>query len=227
VLDVAALRAADDVYERALPTRFAHLERELLDHARDVTILPTSLLGDPVEQLIGFARTHGADLIAAGRQGHGLLELLLAGRVTTALVHGADRAVLVTPVPTLAERDVLQRRLSGTSESRAHGEWSELLDAFTRRNAGRRTRLEIDDPVFGAQTYEVGWTLRGVTYDRHDHRTTLMFGTTSDGPTHATHAIVGVTSVAVHADPQGEDVALRLTHGTGQTLLTFLPGPAA
>lgn len=34
-------------------------------------------------------------------------------------------------------------------------EWAELLTEFTRRNAGRRTRLEINDPDPGVQQQEM------------------------------------------------------------------------
>ena len=50
-----------------------------------------------------------------------------------------------------------------------------------------------------------------------------MFGDPAGPVAHLTRAITGVTSVAVQSDPGGLDVALRLTHGAAQTLLTFLP----
>lgn len=227
VIDSPTLLAADEQYERSIPERFARVERELLDQARDVTILPTSLLGDPVEQLVAFARSHRADVLAAGRQGHGLLELLFVGRVTTALLRDAPCAVLVTQQPSLAVRDALQRAVAGTSESRSHDEWAALLAAFSGRNAGRRTRLEVDDPSLGAQTQETGYTLLGAAYDHHDHRATLMLGHPDASTTHLTRSVTGVTSVAVHTADDGQDVALRLTHGTTQTLLTLLPPSSA
>lgn len=64
---------------------------------RDVTILTAAIVGVPGDALSDFARTRGAALIAAGRQGHGMLELLFVGRVTTALVREAPCSVLVTP----------------------------------------------------------------------------------------------------------------------------------
>jgi nucleotide-binding universal stress UspA family protein len=215
--------AQDEAYERQLPTHFGRVERELLDRARDVTIVPASRVGNAREELVAFAKSSGAELLAAGRRGHGLLELLVVGRVTTALLREAPCAVLVTPEPTLAERDALQRALWGTSESRAHGEWGALLEAFTRRNAGRRARLEVDDPALGAQTQETGWAFLGAAYDRHDHRVALMFGGAADATAHLTRSIERVSSVAVLTGADGRDTALQLTHGTAQTLLTFLP----
>lgn len=224
-IDYPDLRAADEAYERALPERFAKVERALLDRARDVTILPTSLLGNPAEQLVAFARAHGADVIAAGRRGHGLLERLLVGRVTTGLVRGAPCAVLVTPEPPPVEREALERALTGTSASQKPEEWQAMLEEFSRRNAGRRTRLEIDDPELGAQAEEAGYTLTGATYDRRDGRVALMLGAPG-GAAHLTRLIDGATGIAMHSDRDGRDLALAVTRGAGQTLLTFLPDAA-
>jgi len=220
-----ALLEHDDAYERALPRRFAQVERALLDRARDVSILPTSLVGDTVEQVVAFARTHDADLIAAGRQGHRLLERLLVGHFTARLIRTARCAVLVTPEPAVAERAQLERTLTGTAESHDRDEWPALLDAFSRQNAGRRTALEIDDSELGAQAQETGYTFLGATYDRHDGRVALMLGAAAGGggAAHLTHSIDGATSVAVQAGAGGRDAALSVRRGDGQTLLTFLP----
>jgi hypothetical protein len=133
--------------------------------------------------------------------------------------------VLVTPEPPPAERARLELALTGSAESRDRDEWGALLDAFSRRNVGRRTALEVDDPDLGAQAQESGYAFLGATYDRHDGRVTLMLGApAAAGPTaHLTRAIVGATSVAVRDDAGGHDVALSVRRGHAQTLLTFLP----
>jgi nucleotide-binding universal stress UspA family protein len=51
----------------------------------------------PAEQLLEFARTHDADLIASGTHGRGFASRLLMGSVATALVRGATCSVLVVP----------------------------------------------------------------------------------------------------------------------------------
>jgi nucleotide-binding universal stress UspA family protein len=155
-IDHPALLEQDDAYERALPGRFAAVERALVDHARDVTILRTSLLGGTAEQLADFARSHNADFIAAGARGHGLVERLVVGHVATGLIRTAPCAVLVTPEPQGAERADLELALAGTAEGRDRAEWADLLDAFSRRNGGRRTHLQVDDPALGAQARETG-----------------------------------------------------------------------
>jgi nucleotide-binding universal stress UspA family protein len=233
-LEVPELAAADDAYERALPDRLARVAAALLDTPRDVTILPLSRQGAPAEALLAVARKHGADLVAAGRRGLGLLTRLLTGRTTTQLLRRSHVAVLVTPEPTPVEREAAERALTGTSESRRPEEWAALLDEFTRRNRGRGATLEEDDPALGAQAQVHGYTLLGASYDRGDGRVALMLGSGRDASrtAHLTRTIPDVQGVAVHADAAGRDVALRLEHGGGQTLLTFAtahapPSPSA
>jgi len=38
---------------------------------------------------------------------------------------------------------------------------------------------------------------------------------------HLTRSICGVDSIDILRDEQGRDIALRIAHGAGQTLLTF------
>jgi len=106
-VDTPAHAEQDAAYERALLERFARVERELLDHPRDIAIVPASLQGDPVERLTAFAWSHVADVMAAGRQGHTLLERLFVGRVTTGLLRAAPCALLVTPEPALGAADLV------------------------------------------------------------------------------------------------------------------------
>ena len=48
-----------------------------------------------------------------------------------------------------------------------------------------------------------------------------MFGELGDVDRHLTRSIGDVGSIDVLRTPQGEDVALRIAHGAGQTLLAF------
>ena len=103
-----------------------------------------------------------------------------------------------------------------------HPEWTEQLDDFTRRNFGRRGTLEVDDPEIGAQAQEFDYPFRGGAYDHNDHRVSLMFGDESGTGHHLTRGIGKVSSVALLRAPGGKDLALRIAHGKGQTLLTFV-----
>jgi nucleotide-binding universal stress UspA family protein len=220
-VDVPALRARDEAYERSLPALFERLE-SALRISRSVTLKRVSLPGEVPDELLSFANAKGAELLVAGRQGHGVIERLLVGSVTTALLRGATCSVLVGPVPSIADTDRLQRHVSGTFEGRAPEEWAVQLDGFTRRNYGRPTALEVDDPRIGAQSQETGYALIGATYDPHDRRVELMLGEQAGAVKHLTRTIADVSSVAVLSDARDRDVALRIAHGDGQTVLKFL-----
>jgi hypothetical protein len=100
-------------------------------------------------------------------------------------------------------------------------EWTRALDEFTRRNVGRRGVLEVDDPEIGAQAQEHDYPLLGATYDPHDGRVELMFGELGDLDRHLSRSIGNVGRIDVLSDEKGRDIALRIGHGAGQTLLTF------
>jgi nucleotide-binding universal stress UspA family protein len=221
MVDDDRLEALKKAYIDSLPAKFARLE-ELLAAPADVTVKHEIREGKVAERLLDFADAHHADVIVAGRHGLGAMERLFVGSVTTTLIHGTHCSVLIAPEPALAERDRILRLMTRTSESHASSEWAPLLDGFTRRNRGRRTAVEIDDVSIGAQVLESGYPLQGAAYDHRDHRMELMLG---DGATqHVTRIIAGVESIAFYADGQGRDAALMIAHGSGQTVLTFLPG---
>lgn len=241
LLDEAATVHLVHVWERSVETTpdalardadAAHRATALLERARDamhvpasVRILPLSLEGPPVRRLVELAASHDVELMVAGRSGHGMIERLFLGSVTTGLLRGAPCSVLVVPEPPLTQVERLARLVHGHFESGLRGAWVVELGAFAKRNHGRRTILEVDDPAIGAQVQESGYALLGATYDVKDGRAELMFGAPEGGTTHLTRSITGVTSVAELTDAQGNDVALRIAHGNGQTLLTFLPAP--
>ena len=99
-------------------------------------------------------------------------------------------------------------------------EWTEVLETFSDRNAGRRTRLEIDDPAMGAQTQEHGFQLLGVTHDAKDERIQIMLGVFGDSTApHLTHTVGDIVRVDVLTDETGRDTVLRISQRDAQTLL--------
>jgi nucleotide-binding universal stress UspA family protein len=197
-------------------TRF----RARLSVPGDVRVEEMVLSGDPAKELLTYAQRIDADLIAAGSHGHGFATRLVIGSVTTKLLRSATCAVLVTP-PDVDHTDRLGAGANATlTIDPAH--WSQALDDFTRRNTGRRTQLELDDPELGAQPQEGDYPLLGVTFDRVDHRVEIMLGDLGAGEPHLSRSIGDVDAVNILTNGEGQDVALRLRHGEGQTILTLI-----
>lgn len=182
-----------------------------------VTVRPVPLRGRAAKTLIEYARVSGADFIATGTHGRGFVARTLLGSVATSLLRGARCGVLSVP------RDPLPALAPTTSAATAQPieAWVEMLTTFSRRNTGRRTILEVDDLELGAQAQEYNYPLLGAVYDQRACRLELMLGDDAPNGRHLTRSIGGVRAVDVLTDGDGHDVALRVQHGTSQTLLTF------
>jgi nucleotide-binding universal stress UspA family protein len=178
------------------------------------------LSGDPTRELLSYASRVGADVIAAGSHGHGFITRLVIGSVTTKLLRTASCAVLVIP----ADAEHTDRRGAGSSATLTldASRWGEVLDDFTRRNTGRRTLLEVDDPDLGAQMQEGEYPLLGVTFDPVDLHVEIMLGELGTGEPHLSRSVADVDSLDVLTNRDDQDVALRLRHGAGQTILTLI-----
>lgn len=203
-------------YVRHALNRFA----SRLDVPRDVRVEHVILSGDAAKEIQSYAARSGADLIATGSHGHGFVTRLVIGSVTTKLLRMATCAVLVIP-PDTAHSD-RNDAASGATLKLERARWREVLDDFTQSNVGRRTRLEVDDPELGAQAQEEDYPLLGVTFDPVDERVEIMLGELGAGEPHLSRSVSDVDSLDVLTDHDGHDVALRLHHGSGQTILTLL-----
>jgi nucleotide-binding universal stress UspA family protein len=196
--------------------------REELRVPSDMLVQTVLLQGDPATELLAFAASVNADLVATGSHGHGFVARLLIGSVATRIVRCSTCSVLTVP------HAAAMTRARITAEPPAvmalpHPEWTTQLDEFSRRNFGRRGTLEVDDPDIGAQAQEFAYPLLGATFDAHDQRVELMFGEVGRGKGHLTRSISGVSAIDVLRDDRGRDLAIRVAHGLGQTLLTFAP----
>ena len=166
-----------------------------------------------------------------GSSGLGFFDRLMVGSAATRILRRATVTVLAVPRPSAAEVERIERQLSGDVTTSEVARWPALVEAFSERNAGRPTQLEIDDPELGAQFQETGYTLLGASYDRRDDRLEIMLaapgGGGHTGGGHLTHTVGKVTSIAVLTDSREHDLALQARHGQGQTILLFRDRPPA
>jgi nucleotide-binding universal stress UspA family protein len=193
--------------------------RDQLNVRAGIRVEETLLHGDPATELLAFAANTDAELIATGSHGHGFVTRMLIGSVTTRVLRCATCSVLCVPHRAAIVWPRGTDRPAGTDVPRPA--WADRLDVFTRANVGRRGLLEVDDPEIGAQAQEHDYPFLGATFDVHDQRVGLMFGELGDVGRHLTRSIGGVSGIDVLTDDRGRDLALRIAHGSGQTLLTF------
>ncbi|MEO7085680.1 MAG: universal stress protein [Gemmatimonadaceae bacterium] len=194
--------------------------REQLRVPSDMTTQKILLQGDAATELLAFASSVNADLIASGSHGYGFVARMLIGSVTTRIVRCATCSVLSVPHAAAMTRARITAAPPVATPVPA-SDWSKALDEFTRRNSGRRGTLEVDDPEIGAQAQEFDYPLLGATFDSHDQRVELMFGDDGAARRHLSRGIGNVKSIDILRDDAGHDLAIRIAHGSGQTLLTF------
>lgn len=176
------------------------------------------LEGKASTEIVEYARSHDIDLIVSGSRGAGFLDRLLMGSTSDGLVHRVPCAVLVVRTP--GNLDVPWALLE-RNKAIPPDRWAAELQAFTQRNLGRKTSIEVDDPELGAQAQESDYPLLGVAYDHHDQRVEIMVGDREGSARHLTRGIGNVTSIDLLTDARGDDWILRLGHGAGQTILTL------
>ncbi|HEX6060178.1 MAG TPA: universal stress protein [Gemmatimonadaceae bacterium] len=214
------LRAGMADYERSLPERFERL-RETLHVPDGMTLHIEWMPGKAAEVLAAVAMARHADLVVLGRDNRRGLDRMVAGSTSTAVLRGATCSLLVAPEPPARDMERIEREVWGSSEAQTPDRWTAQLDAFTERNAGRRTALEVDDVAIGAQAQETGYVLRGASWDRRDRRIQLMFGEPG-ATTHLTRSIANVLSVTVLADDRTEGETLGIMYDGGQVVLRIV-----
>lgn len=203
----------------------AHVTEQLvrvigwLDRKGEYQVERKILYGRPGTAIPEFAEEMNADLIVSGTHGRSPLSRMLVGETLARIVRGAKRSVLA--LPAAAAFRGFHRRAEEAENGRKDSDWPAKLDAFTRRNASRRARLEIDDPEIGAQVEMSGYKFLGASYDPPTKRAQLMFGTLEPGAAHLSRGISNIKSVEVLSTPGVGDTALSIVSEEGQTLLLF------
>ena len=200
-------------------TRGFEWARSGLAFAPDVNVESATAEGNAPREIVNLARDKGVDLVVTGTRGAGLLDRLLIGSTARGVVHAAECAVLVIHTP--AHLNVPYPLLEPERQSIPRELWVTALAEFSKRNVGRRTTLEVDDPQLGAQTQEQNYFLQGVAYDPNSRQVEIMVGDFEGTQRHLTRNIANVHSIYILPDAAGRDWILRVAHGGGQTLLTL------
>lgn len=178
-----------------------------------------TLRGKPSRAILDFVKSAHLDAVVTGSRGGGFIDRIMVGSTATGIIRGAECAVL--GVPALYRRRIVKQvtpeKISALPAEAEH--WAGQLELFTKRNAGRTVSLEVDDPELGAQFQVSGYPFLGASYDHNDRRVELMLGELGESERHLSRGISDVRAVEVMRDGEGRDVALRVAHGEGQTLL--------
>ena len=207
----------DSGYELAMRERFKALEKDFdsVQMRPDLIVLH----GDPPRELTDYAAYCKAELLVVGVKRRRGRARALGGRIASRVIRRADCSVLVVPRFTVPSNEIARAGAS-TSVIQDSPQWSAELNKFTQRNAGRVANLEVDDPELGALVEATHYPFVGADYDHKDGRLTIALGNTHPVNNHLTRTIEHPQAVSV-LRIDGRDEALSITHGGGQTLLTF------
>jgi len=172
------------------------------------------LEGEPAHELLTFSEHSEVDLLVAGSHGHSFVGRLLMGSVSTRLIRGAHKPVLVIPPSDLTQEVFPQ----GGPDTEGHP-WVRQLDEFSRANVGRLTTLELNDPELGAQQSGKNFPLWGVDYDPKRDRVNIMLGRSGTVEGHLTHSIPAPQEIQVEVDEEGGARTLQIRLRQGQVVL--------
>ena len=207
---------------REIEDAFTHLV-EGLRLPRGAKVRRIVRAGAPADEILALAATVGADLVATGAHGHSFVERLLIGSVATRLVRRAPCSVLAVPLPTPSPDWSLVAGGERTRALRTPTTWGAALAGFSGRNAGRRCRLETEDPELGIQSQARAVPLLGVAYDPSDGSVGISLGHAGRVRGHLAHTVRKAAEVDILTGADGIDRALRIGDDRVQTLLTFVP----
>jgi len=101
-------------------------------------------------------------------------------------------------------------------------EWASQLNEFSKRNAGRATILEIQEPKIGIREEQVGYPLQGVSFDEDGNRITVFVGGETPTAPHVSHVSHRPRRVEILHRRDGQDEALHVQDSFGAMLLALL-----
>jgi len=181
------------------------------------------LHGDAAGALLRYVKEREVDLLACGRRRHSLMQRLLVGSVSTALIRGASCSLLVTPETHDTAGVDADLSLAETRISVDPDEWRDLLRDVTERNAGRRARLTVSaTSPDGVESVDQGYLLLAVDYDRRGGRADIVLGDPEVVGSHLTHRITGVRRIDAATQPDGRDARIAFATRAGECVLDFV-----
>jgi nucleotide-binding universal stress UspA family protein len=206
----------DNEYELAMKERFREVESnlEVANLRGDLVVLN----GDTARELTEFITYSKVELLVVGVKRRRGRARAIGGRMATRLIRGSSCSVLV--IPDTMPVHAMAVAAGATNVVQDPTLWPQTLRDFTARNAGRIVNLEVDDPEAGALMEATAYPLLGADYDHKDGRLTITLGYTRGLERHLSRTISHPETVSV-LSINGRDTALSVTHGGGQTLLTF------
>ena len=100
-------------------------------------------------------------------------------------------------------------------------QWALPTAAFTYRNVGRIARVEVDSRGAAGVGQVDGYPFHALEHDQASGRLRIVLCADADGTPRITCDVPGAESFEVRRRREGSDLALRIAHGDGYTLLTF------
>ena len=196
---------------------------DALPHVGDVQLNPITLRGDAVGALLRYTEEQEVQLIACGRRRRSLVQRLLVGSVSTALIRGAPCCVVVAP-ERLEDDDIDPKRLFGEARpSTDPSEWRALLHEMGERNFGRRARLSVEAASpGGGESVDRGYLLLALEYDRRGERADIVLGDPQVEGSHITHRLSGIRRIATTTDADGRDARMEFDTQSGRCMLDFV-----
>jgi nucleotide-binding universal stress UspA family protein len=207
----------DSEYDLAVRERFAEVQNSFNSAGMQPDLIV--LHGEIGHELVDFASYSKAELIILGVRRRRGRNRAIGGRLAGRVLRQASCSVLIVPGGYAVDEAAVETP-AATVVSQDSRQWSAILRDFTARNSGRVSRLEVADPAIGAMVEAVAYPLLGVDYDHKDNRLMVTLGSTKGVERHLSHSVISPQSVSVLSE-NGRDSALSVSHGGGQTLLTF------
>ena len=172
---------------------------------------------DAGDALVRHAAASTADVIVVGAHGKGYFTRLVSGSVSTRLLRDAVQSLLIVPPSRTADSAQV---LHTQGQRVASAGWRALLEEFSSKHTGQSCLLEVDDAAVSAMVQASRHAFIDAAYDPREARITIQVSDLNARGASLTRTIDAVSAVHAARDGARRDF-LHVSHGGGQTLLTF------